>query len=429
MRRPATQEELAQGALEMRASEERLRREGIEVVDPRRNRLRSPEDERESLQEFLISPTATPQILGPSAPQGAMVSPGSEVTGEGDGAEDGGEKVRRQEAREEEQRMVEQEGSGGRDLEGSLSVVPLFSDQQILQMEQMYARAPLLQRSEPTVERPQWMRFEDERYQKMQEEREREREELTKAAMMREFQPGQLLTRIHGLERQNEQTRRANEEIRSANEELRKERDALLKESQNLKERMKLFEASPYGTPEESRRVVPLVNQEVEKEDQWEDEKRAKVVGEGFGDGWRREGRRFEEPEAFRTPGEEEYGSKRAESSQPDQSLMMKGMLKLMEGMQALQTEIMSVKKSKDVEVVKGFVGELQKLPEWRADSAPLDLMDWLLSIGPMMGDLSDNSQTWWEQVLEMVKVWYHDHLELSPLESGPQTCATTGTM
>ena len=417
MRRPATQEELAQGALEMRASEERLRREGIEVVDPRRNRLRSPEDERESLQEFLISPTATPQILGPSAPQGAMVSPGSEVTGEGDGAEDGGEKVRRQEAREEEQRMVEQEGSGGRDLEGSLSVVPLFSDQQILQMEQMYARAPLLQRSEPTVERPQWMRFEDERYQKMQEEREREREELTKAAMMREFQPGQLLTRIHGLERQNEQTRRANEEIRSANEELRKERDALLKESQNLKERMKLFEASPYGTPEESRRVVPLVNQEVEKEDQWEDEKRAKVVGEGFGDGWRREGRRFEEPEAFRTPGEEEYGSKRAESSQPDQSLMMKGMLKLMEGMQALQTEIMSVKKSKDVEVVKGFVGELQKLPEWRADSAPLDLMDWLLSIGPMMGDLSDNSQTWWEQVLEMVKVWYHDHLELSPLE------------
>ncbi len=46
---------------------------------------------------------------------------------------------------------------------------------------------------------------------------------------------------------------------------------------------------------------------------------------------------------------------------------------------------------------MKGFVGELPKLPERRAESAPLDLTDWLLTIEPTMSDLSDNSQGWWE--------------------------------
>ena len=412
--RMATPEELAQGSREIRESEDRLRREGVEVVDPRRGHYRSPEEGRESFQEFLISPTATPQILGPAlvtreGPEGLSGSPGSEAVEKSSDVE------RKQNF--EGKRIEDEERRAGRDPESSSSLIPLFNDQQIQQMEQMYRRAPLLQRSEPTVERPAWMKSEDERFLRMSEEREREREELTRAAMMRELPPGQLLSRIHGLEKQNEQTRKDNEEIRKANEELRKERAALLKESQNLKDRMRLFEASPYRTPEEPRRFEPMEVPKGEAGDRREERDDAKTAEEGFGEGWKKEGERFEEHGAFRTPREEESYGKKAGGGQPDQSQMMKGMLKLMEGMQALQTEIMNVKKTKDVENVKGFVGELQRLPEWRADSAPLDLMDWLLTIGPMMGDLSDNSQSWWEQVLEIVKKWYHDHMELSPLE------------
>ena len=45
-----------------------MRREGLEVIDPSgRNSHGSPEENRGSLEEFLISPTATPQVLGPTA--------------------------------------------------------------------------------------------------------------------------------------------------------------------------------------------------------------------------------------------------------------------------------------------------------------------------------------------------------------------------
>ena len=45
------------------------------------------------------------------------------------------------------------------------------------------------------------------------------------------------------------------------------------------------------------------------------------------------------------------------------------------------------------MEVVRGSVSELPRLPEWKAETAPLDLTDWLLTIEPAMGDLSDGSQ------------------------------------
>lgn len=97
--------------------------------------------------------------------------------------------------------------------------------------------------------------------------------------------------------------------------------------------------------------------------------------------------------------------------------MVVHSMMKLMEGMHALQAQIVDNKKDKEIEVVKGFVGELPKLPEWRAESAPLDLTDWLLTIEPTMSDLSDHSQIWWESILKAIKQWYASHLELTPLE------------
>ena len=85
---------------------------------------------------------------------------------------------------------------------------------------------------------------------------------------------------------------------------------------------------------------------------------------------------------------------------------MMKGMMKLMEGMQLMQTQILEVRKQ-ELEVVKSWVSELPRLPEWKSETAPLDLTDWLLYIGPAMGDLSDGSQQWWDGMLRAAKSWH----------------------
>ena len=67
--------------------------------------------------------------------------------------------------------------------------------------------------------------------------------------------------------------------------------------------------------------------------------------------------------------------------------------------------------------MVKSSVSELPRLPEWRSDTAPLDLTDWFLTIEPALGDLSDGSQQWWEGMLEAARKWYAEHLEKTPLE------------
>ena len=46
-----------------------------------------------------------------------------------------------------------------------------------------------------------------------------------------------------------------------------------------------------------------------------------------------------------------------------------------------------------------------------------LDLTDWLLTIEPAMGDLSDGSQQWWDGMLRAARRWYAAHQEKTPLE------------
>ena len=53
IRRLANPEELAEGSRQIRESEDRLRREGIEVVEPGRGHYRSPEEGRDPIQEFF----------------------------------------------------------------------------------------------------------------------------------------------------------------------------------------------------------------------------------------------------------------------------------------------------------------------------------------------------------------------------------------
>ena len=99
-------------------------------------------------------------------------------------------------------------------------------------------------------------------------------------------------------------------------------------------------------------------------------------------------------------------------------------MLKIMQGMQKMQEQILTHKgrsgKEKadgnDDEALRGGV-DLHHLPEWSPDTAPVDLQDWLLLVDPQMCDISASSHEWWALTLEVAKKWYRKHQELKPIE------------
>ena len=100
-------------------------------------------------------------------------------------------------------------------------------------------------------------------------------------------------------------------------------------------------------------------------------------------------------------------------------------MLKLMQGMQSLQQQLLDREVSKsrrnhddeaEDEPVRGGI-ELHRLPEWTPENAPVDLQDWLLLIHPQMSDLTATSGEWWDQVMEAAKSWYKKHQLLKPIE------------
>ena len=66
--------------------------------------------------------------------------------------------------------------------------------------------------------------------------------------------------------------------------------------------------------------------------------------------------------------------------------------------------------------MVKSAV-ELPMLPELSADTGPIDLQDWLTMVGPVMADLSDTSQEWWELMLRHTKKWYDKYMTEPPLQ------------
>ena len=168
-----------------------------------------------------------------------------------------------------------------------------------------------------------------------------------------------------------------------------------------------------YVTPEEEMKQSAEVEME---EGERNEQRKEKVRTEVYGALEVRGG--YERPDGSaraypRDAEEESHGERGGE----DVTRMMKGMMKLMEGMQLMQTQILEVRKQKELEVVKSSVSELPRLPEWKVETAPLDLTDWLLCIEPAMGDLSDGSQQWWDGMLKAAKSWYTLHQEKTPLE------------
>ena len=93
-------------------------------------------------------------------------------------------------------------------------------------------------------------------------------------------------------------------------------------------------------------------------------------------------------------------------------------LLKIVDTMQPMQKSMLKVKEEtgEELEVVRS-THQLPKLPEWCADTAPIDYNDWLTCLEVHMSDLSRNSQQWWEATTKTVAQWYNEHMNLSPIQ------------
>ena len=133
-------------------------------------------------------------------------------------------------------------------------------------------------------------------------------------------------------------------------------------------------------------------------------------------------GHRDGEPEERRRDRSQEPSEELIKDEQTtDGNAQLNIILKLMEGMQQIQKKIMNggnnhTGEEENAEVVKSAV-ELPMLPELSADTGPIDLQDWLTMVGPVMADLSDTSQEWWELMLKYTKKWYDKYMTEPPLQ------------
>ena len=87
----------------------------------------------------------------------------------------------------------------------------------------------------------------------------------------------------------------------------------------------------------------------------------------------------------------------------------------LVQGMAQLQTAMSQslTSKGKDVEIVKPGLAELPRLPELSQNSA-IDVGDWLHGLHNHMGDLSNSSSQWWNEVMGCLTKFYEAYLAAS---------------
>ena len=103
----------------------------------------------------------------------------------------------------------------------------------------------------------------------------------------------------------------------------------------------------------------------------------------------------------------------------------MNVMLKIMQGVQAMQEQLMKQSsggsKNKtgeeaEEEAIRSGV-QLHSLPEWNMETSPVDFQDWILLISPQMSDMTTSSHEWWSETVATAKAWYEQHQSLKPLE------------
>ena len=277
-------------------------------------------------------------------------------------------------------RMETYEGSraetGGWVAGGSQS--PLFNEEQLRRIEELQRAAPLLMGRQVEVGRPAELAAEEKRLLEEELERERTRERQRVFQRLNDQEKVEMLEKIKSMETDSKRLTRESEEMKKRNQELIEANQKLVEEIRKMRDQDKKPKEE-FGTPAEFEE--------------------GKTENPGLATPRREETEEEEEAEKKESP----FNTK----------MMLKGMMKLMEGMQVMQAQLLDVKKDSSLEVVRGGASEL----EWKAETAPLDLTDWLLTIGPAMGDLSNGSQQWWEATLAAARDWYTKHQEKPPLE------------
>ena len=345
-RRRATEAEIHQGEDEMKMEQKRLLREAYEErthgQDDRPSDRKAPGGVGQPDAMVPVHSIATPaQTPSPEMREGG------EVSTQGVGRQD----QEKEEPRErvnpyysrprevEDQIPYPEEGRDGREVDALSG--PLFNEEQVRRFEELQRAAPMLVPRIPEAFRPAWMTAEDRRLQDREAEEAREEGKLKN--IIQEQERLALLDRMRKMEEEVSKFQRTSEELRGSNKKL-------LSENQKLRMQIEAkFETEEMPRREEFRTPEEGAPEEREKE------------SKGLG---------------FETPRQENQ-TERPGGSPVDPKMMMKGMLKLMEGMQMMQSQILEVKKEKMMEVVKGGVSDLPKLPEWKAETAPLDLTDW----------------------------------------------------
>ena len=387
-RRRATSAELREGAREITQAHIRMQLEATEVPVEQSPATGLQEDpllpsDLEMLPDALQAAEAVEaQLMGYGRAE--RLERRETVSGKGKGARDEATRQSLEAMTRTPQRRLEgplADESGHR--EPQVTPVPLFDEAQLRRFEELYRRTPWLYPSQVSGEVGR----------EIYQEEEKRMEQLRKQAMdeMREKELQQQ--RMREVEEKRRLQQRAHEERVKSDEEIQrmKERLAALEEENQLlrnKEAVELGRSSRFATPED--------------------------VVDDLG---KRETDGNEESQQRYASGEKREGQPSQKEDKDDMKSILHGMVRLMEGMQAMQTQILDVKRHKDVEVVKSGVASLPRLPEWKADTAPLDLTDWFLTIEPAMGDLSDGSQQWWDGMLRAARSWYATHLEKTPLE------------
>ena len=134
--------------------------------------------------------------------------------------------------------------------------------------------------------------------------------------------------------------------------------------------------------------------------------------------------------EAETTKGKAETTKKEADRppKENEDSSTVLVMLKLMEGMQALQKQMMHGRDDEETSEAVRQAPALPALAEWSSTSGPIDFNDWMALIEPMMSDLSNSSSQWWQLLFKrrsngMRGICSFHHLsELHTYQNHPQT-------
>ena len=400
-RRQATSEELKQGRKEIEEAQRRLEREvgegarglaleddvveegrvvGVGSLPKEKEGGEGPAIQSVNPQQFSIatSPNPTepkePERLGARSPQAqakereagegkADRAEGFELAGtpvvygpNGMGFTASGEEPQLRSAESEERRM------------------PLFDEQQLFRLQQLQSQAAWMYDSQkgygfvPPVARPLFLEREEDMRRVVEEERKKLEEKI----------------------REQERQKKEREEVEKMN--MIRTMEAMMNENNQLKQRLKKIEEEQvrFSTPESGKAQSPRGEKTF-----WEGGERERVVAR------------------------EETGERRSEGERPkeDEKTAFKVMLKLMEGMQAMQKQWLEEKESfGGAEVVRG-TPQLPPLADWSATTGPIDLNDWLALIEPMMADLTNTSGDWWRQLMAEASDWYLKHLQLQPLD------------